>query len=76
MGLMLTEKGPYVVEYNARFGDPETQALMPILKSNLLDLLMSAANGDLGSVKSSFMISMPVVWFLLARDIRKRMKKG
>ncbi|RKX66146.1 phosphoribosylamine--glycine ligase [candidate division TA06 bacterium] len=54
VGLMLTEKGPYVVEYNARFGDPETQALMPILKSNLLDLLMSAADGDLGERKIEF----------------------
>ncbi|NIA23848.1 MAG: phosphoribosylamine--glycine ligase [Proteobacteria bacterium] len=54
VGLMLTENGPYVVEYNARFGDPETQALMPVLKSNLLDLLMSAANGDLGEREIEF----------------------
>ena len=54
IGLMLTEKGPYVVEYNARFGDPETQALMPILKSNLVELLMSASEGELGERKIEF----------------------
>ncbi len=48
VGLMLTENGPYVVEYNARFGDPETQALMPLLESDLLDLLISASEGELG----------------------------
>jgi len=43
-GLMLTEDGPKVIEFNARFGDPETQALLPRLKSDLLDLMARAAN--------------------------------
>jgi phosphoribosylamine--glycine ligase len=45
-GLMLTAKGPKVLEFNCRFGDPETQALLPRLKSDLLELLWAAANGD------------------------------
>ena len=46
-GLMLTREGPKLIEYNARFGDPETQVLMPRLKSDLLDLLFATATGDL-----------------------------
>jgi phosphoribosylamine--glycine ligase len=50
VGLMLTEQGPRVLEYNARFGDPETQALMPRLASDLVPVLLASARGDLGEV--------------------------
>ena len=46
-GLMLTPEGPKVVEFNCRFGDPETQAILPLLESSLLPLLESAARGAL-----------------------------
>jgi phosphoribosylamine---glycine ligase len=46
-GLMLTEDGPRVLEFNCRFGDPETQALLPILTDDLLPLLVAASNGRL-----------------------------
>ena len=49
-GLMLTDVGVRVLEYNARFGDPETQALLPLLKSDLLDVLWRTANGDLPAI--------------------------
>jgi phosphoribosylamine--glycine ligase len=45
-GLMLTRDGPKVVEFNCRFGDPETQALLPLLDSNLVELLLAVARGD------------------------------
>jgi phosphoribosylamine--glycine ligase len=45
-GLMLTDSGPQVIEFNARFGDPETQVVLPMLHSSLLDLLLSVARGE------------------------------
>ena len=48
-GLIVTDDGPKVLEFNARFGDPETQVLMPLLESDLLETLAAAAHGDLGS---------------------------
>lgn len=46
-GLMITPTGPKVIEFNARFGDPETQCLLPLLDEDLLPWLMAAAKGDL-----------------------------
>ncbi|MFH5831113.1 phosphoribosylamine--glycine ligase [Halalkalibaculum sp. DA3122] len=46
-GLMITDEGPKVVEYNCRFGDPECQAILPSLQSDLLELLDAAASGEL-----------------------------
>lgn len=51
-GLMLTESGPKVIEYNVRFGDPEAQVVLPRLTSSLTRLLMQAADGELGGEPS------------------------
>ena len=46
-GLMLTEKGPKVIEYNCRFGDPEAQVVLPLLESDLLDIMQKVSKGML-----------------------------
>lgn len=46
-GLMITEDGPRVVEFNARFGDPETQVVLPLLESDLVDIMLACADGTL-----------------------------
>jgi phosphoribosylamine--glycine ligase len=50
-GVMITADGPKVLEYNVRFGDPETQVVLPRMKSDLAELLMAAASGDISSVE-------------------------
>ena len=53
-GLMLTPKGPKVIEYNCRFGDPETQVVLPLLKSDLLTVMMATTNGTLDKTPVEF----------------------
>lgn len=48
-GLMLTREGPQVLEFNCRFGDPETQAVLPLLEDDLAELAMACIDGTLGS---------------------------
>jgi phosphoribosylamine---glycine ligase len=48
VGLMLTCDGPRVIEFNVRFGDPEAQAVLPLIETQLFELLCAAADGDLG----------------------------
>jgi phosphoribosylamine--glycine ligase len=50
-GLMLTPKGPKVVEFNCRFGDPETQVILPLLKTDLMELFWAVQNQKLGQTK-------------------------
>ena len=53
-GLMLTKDGPKVIEYNCRFGDPETQVVLPLLKSDLLTVMMACTNGTLAKTPVRF----------------------
>ena len=53
-GLMITADGPKVIEYNCRFGDPETQVVLPLLKSDLLTVMQAVTNGTLADTKVEF----------------------
>ncbi|TET44627.1 MAG: phosphoribosylamine--glycine ligase [Dehalococcoidia bacterium] len=53
-GLMVTEKEPLVLEFNARFGDPETQVILPLLKTDLVDILLAVIQGNLNQVEAEW----------------------
>ncbi|HWX10254.1 MAG TPA: phosphoribosylamine--glycine ligase [Gaiellaceae bacterium] len=75
-GLMLTEDGPRVLEFNCRFGDPETQSLLPRLEGDLLEALAAAAAGELRGVSLGASDSAAVTVVLAARDYPKRGDSG
>ena len=53
-GLMITENGPKVIEYNCRFGDPETQVVLPLLESDLLTVMEAVTDGKLAEIEVKF----------------------
>jgi phosphoribosylamine---glycine ligase len=67
-GLMLTEDGPKVLEFNCRFGDPETQAILPRVRSDLLEALAAATSGDLEGVTIDAVDEAAVTVVLAGRD--------
>ena len=71
-GLMITEDGPKVLEFNARFGDPETQVLMPRLEGDLLQLLYACAIGDLSGSSARLGDDAAVTVVLAAPDYPAR----
>ena len=75
-GLILTKHGPKLIEYNARFGDPETQVLMMRLQSDLLDVLLASATGNLGSKKVSWRNDWALTVVLCARGYPGDVTKG
>jgi phosphoribosylamine--glycine ligase len=64
-GLMMTDAGPKVLEYNARFGDPETQVIMARMRSDIVPILKGVADGQLGDVKIEW-TKEPAVCVVLA----------
>jgi phosphoribosylamine--glycine ligase len=53
-GIMMTDKGPYVLEFNVRFGDPETQAMLPRMKSDIVDIIEASIDGTLDKAKNEW----------------------
>lgn len=75
-GLMLTESGPKVLEFNCRFGDPETQAVLPRLSSDLLPVLMACARGDLSDLELSWSEESSVAVVLCSEGYPGHYPKG
>lgn len=65
-GLMLTPTGPQLIEYNVRFGDPECEAIMVRLESDLLDLLLATCDGTLGTVRPTWRAGVSVTVVMAA----------
>ena len=76
VGLMMTEEGPKVLEYNARFGDPETQALMVRMDSDLLPILHQAAVGRFETLRMSFRKEASACVVLASQGYPEKPKKG
>ena len=75
-GLMLTKDGPKLIEYNVRFGDPECQVLMPRLKSDIVELMVAAIEGDLMSVDAEWADETALTVVLAAKGYPGNYDKG
>jgi len=75
-GLMLTPKGPKVIEYNCRFGDPETQVVLPLLESDLLTIMMATTNGTLAETEVKFADKHACCVILASNGYPQSYKKG
>lgn len=76
IGLMLTKDGPRVLEYNTRFGDPETQVVLPRIKNDLLALLWAAARGELRGVRLDVRPETAICVVVAAKGYPDRYPKG
>ena len=75
-GLMITEDGPKVLEYNARFGDPEAQVVIPRMKNDLLDVIEACVDGTLGDVELEFEDNAAVCVVLASEGYPVKYEKG
>ena len=75
-GLILTEDGPKVLEYNARFGDPETQVVLPRMKNDILDVFDACVDGTLDKIELSFTDEAAVCVVLASEGYPEKYEKG
>ncbi len=75
-GLMLTPKGPKVIEYNCRFGDPETQVVLPLLQSDLLTIMRACTDGTLAETEVKFADKHACCVILASQGYPTGYKKG
>ena len=75
-GLMLTEEGPKVLEYNARFGDPEAQVVLPRMKNDLIEVMEACIDGTLDKIDLQFEDNAAVCVVLASRGYPVSYEKG
>ena len=75
-GLMLTPKGPKVIEYNCRFGDPETQVVLPLLKTDLFEIMQAVAEERLADVKVEFKNKSACCVIMASKGYPEKYEKG
>ena len=75
-GLMLTEKGPRVLEYNARFGDPETQVVLPRMKNDIVEVFEACVDGTLDQIELEFEDNAAVCVVLASAGYPLKYEKG
>ncbi|MBQ5587206.1 MAG: phosphoribosylamine--glycine ligase [Selenomonadales bacterium] len=75
-GLMITENGPKVIEFNARFGDPETQVVLPLLDSDMAEVMMACVNGNLADLDIKWKDGAAVCVVMAAGGYPQGYRKG
>ena len=75
-GLMLTPQGPKVIEYNCRFGDPETQVVLPLLESSLLEIMLAVSKGTLAETEVKFSSKSACCVILASKGYPQKYEKG
>ncbi len=75
-GLMLTKQGPKVIEYNCRFGDPETQVVLPLLESDLFTVMKAVTEGKLSEIKVHFRKESACCVIMASRGYPEKYEKG
>ncbi|MBQ7599115.1 MAG: phosphoribosylamine--glycine ligase [Clostridia bacterium] len=75
-GLMITKNGPYVIEYNCRFGDPETQVVLPLLESDLLDIMIATTEQKLDEADVRFSSKKACCLIMASRGYPLSYEKG
>ncbi len=76
VGLILTPNGPKVLEYNARFGDPETQVVLPRMKNDIVDVFEACIDGRLGEIELQFEDNAAVCVILASDGYPEKYEKG
>ena len=75
-GLMLTPEGPKVIEYNCRFGDPETQVVLPLLEGSLLEIMLAVSEGRLADTEVKFSEKSACCVILASQGYPQKYEKG
>ena len=75
-GLMITKKGPKVIEYNCRFGDPETQVVLPLLKTDLLSIMQAVSSENLSDINVEFSDQSAVCVIMASKGYPMSYEKG